>query len=203
MPNRLNTVVNAPSADGANQMSKVELSDAELIATLKATAWRFHVRLTARNAELDELRKIVERVTALCDDWALAVKEGHGGASAVSALREALAPAQKEAPVEAAVCARCGHAQALHSDYDKAAAVLLCRKSGCDCDSFFRFNYQPFNYQPAPHVPTAATDARHQIEANMASKFFFHGPWGETTAKKVAEIIMDAVVQYAASARKE
>ena len=76
-------------------MSKVELSDAELIATLKATAWHLLTRLTARNAELDELRKIVERQEALVK----AAKE----AGRPYLMIQDLAPAQKEAPVEPAL----------------------------------------------------------------------------------------------------
>ena len=139
-------------------MSKVELSDAELIATLKATAWHLSKRLTAHNVELDELRKIVERQEALVKAAKEAGRpylmiarprpsaEGSAGRAVPAHVDQRLINAEDAsmalchqcktgiAPNAARAfsnCLRsCGHAQALHSDYDEAAAVLLCRKSG-------------------------------------------------------------------------
>ena len=97
-------------------MSKVELSDAELIAladqyqaeTPSSAATRIihplSLRLTARNAELDELRKVMERVSEAVDHWRKYPQyETIQRNVAIAVMDEALAPAQKEAPVE-----RCG-----------------------------------------------------------------------------------------------
>ena len=160
-------------------MSKVELSDAELIATLKATAWRFHVRLTARNAELDELREVVGRVKEMANKMLLPyAKESNGSFPSFwgDKLLEALAPAQKEAPVEGL---RCVHG-ILHG--------LWCNSYGgwarnCGVDL------------AAPHDPTAATEAREQA----VDALWNCCPDGIT--KGVVRMAVDAIL--AASARKE
>ena len=130
-------------------MSKVELSDAEFIQgsyvlakmnlapDLAATRITESAdRLTARNAELAELRKVEERVAKLADECEQVF--GKGGEVSLIALREALAPAQKEAPEPVCIC----HTP-VRSDYREPVPDPNCPK-----------------HSPAPHDPTAATEAR-------------------------------------------
>ena len=152
-------------------MSKVELSDAELIATLKATAWHLSKRLTARNAELDELRKVVERVKHWSRAWLKKLRASQ------YLMIQALAPAQKEAPVE-----RCEHT--LNTTCQRCAPYGLCHqcKTGiatnamgipgtaplCDeCKKAFIVQWTKDHQQSTPHDPTAATEARNNDAFNI------------------------------------
>ena len=127
------------------------LSDADLIAladqyqaeTPSSAATRIihplSLRLTARNAELAELRKVVERVKVQVDHWRkFPTYETIQRNIAIFVMDEALAPAQKEASEPVCIC----HTP-VRSDYREPVPDPNCPK-----------------HSPAPHDPTAATEAR-------------------------------------------
>ena len=166
---------------GRDQMSTNELSDAELIRQFEyaaknaqpflAMSFELRNRLTARNAERDELRKVVERVTEVVERrkkfrWAYTIE-----------LEVALAPAQKEATVcKCPIGCQCEHHQP--APHDPITATAYTPHSWtCDCHHCLCFTDKG-----PPTKPAEATDKEHERRECLLpvewkeNGNWFHGP---------------------------